>query len=79
MKLRLLLERLGHKINEPVFDQVIKYFSLCQKHGKLPGRFKLTLQDNVNFNYSVFINIMYIDNSSILYVIDGATRYWAAK
>ena len=79
MKLRLLLERSGHEVNKPALDRLTKYCSLCQKHGKSPGRFKFTLRDDVNFNYSIFVDIMYIDNSPILHVVDEATRYQAAK
>ena len=79
MKLRILLERSGQEVNKPVLDRFTKYCSLCQKHGKSPRRFKFILQDNVNFNYSIFINIMYIDNYPILYMVDKATRYQATK
>ena len=79
MKLRLLFEQSGHEINISTLDRLTKYGSLCQKHGKSPGCFKFTLQDNVNFNYSIFVDIMYIENSPILYVVDEAIRYQAAK
>ena len=44
MKLSLLLERSRHEINKPTLDQLTKYYSLCQKHGKSLGCFKFTLQ-----------------------------------
>lgn len=78
-RLRLLLERSGHEINKPTLDKLTKYCSYCQKHGKSPGRFKFTLRDDVNFNFTIFVDIMYIDNSPILHVVDEATRYQAAK
>ncbi len=78
-RLRLLLERSGHKINKLTLDKLIKYCSYCQKHGKLPGQFKFTLRDNVNFNFTIFVDIMYINNSPILHVVDEVTRYQAAK
>lgn len=75
MKLCLLFERSGYKINKPAFDRLTKYCSICQKHGKSPGSFKFTLRDDVTFNYLVFVNIIYIDNSLILYLIEKAIRY----
>ncbi len=79
MKLRLLLERSGHEVNKLILYQLTKYCSLCQKYGKSSGCFKFTLQDDINFNYSIFVNIMYIDNNPILHVVDETTRYQAAK
>ena len=78
-KLRLLLEQSGHKINKQTLDKLTKYCSYCQKHGKLPGRFKFTLRDDINFNFTIFVDIMYIDNSPILHVVDKATQYQAVK
>ena len=74
-RLRLLLEQLGHEINKQTLDKLTKYCSYCQKHGKSPGRFKFTLWDDINFNFTIFVDIMYIDNSPILHVVDEATRY----
>ena len=45
----------------------------------MPGRFKFILRDDVNFNYSIIVDIMYIDNSPILHIVDEATRFQAAK
>ena len=81
MKLQLLLERSGHgnDLDKAVLDKLTKYCSFCQKHGKSPGRFKFTLREDVNFNYSIFVDIMYIDSSLILHVVDEATRFQAAR
>ena len=79
MKLYLLLERSGHEVDKPALDKLTKFCSFCQKHGKSPGRFKFTLRDDVNFNYSIIVDIMYIDNSPILHVVDKATRFQAAR
>ncbi|SLM34773.1 integrase and r domain-containing protein [Lasallia pustulata] len=80
-RLRLVLERSGHgdNLNKKTLEHLIKYCSHCQKHGKLPGRFKFILRDDVNFNYSIIVDIMYIDNSPILHIVDEATRFQAAK
>ncbi|SLM34183.1 integrase core domain protein [Lasallia pustulata] len=60
-------------------EHLTKYCLHCQKHGKLPSRFKFILQDDVNFNYSIIVDIMYIDNSPILHIVDEATRFQAAR
>lgn len=51
----------------------------CQKYRKSPGQFKFTLKKDVNFKYLILIDIMYIDGSPILYVIDEATIFQTVK
>ncbi|KAK1990774.1 hypothetical protein LX36DRAFT_591973, partial [Colletotrichum falcatum] len=43
-------------------------------------RFKFTLYNNYNFNYKVFINIIYLDsNKLVLYIIDSVTTFNTIK
>jgi hypothetical protein len=78
-KLHDLLERSGHDVEKSALEKLSKFCIFCQKHGKSPGRFKFTLRDDVNFNYSVIVDVMYVENSPILHVIDEATRFQAAR
>ncbi|KAI0992010.1 hypothetical protein K3495_g16176, partial [Podosphaera aphanis] len=48
-------------------------------HGKSPGRFKFTLKDDCEFNYSIVIDIVYIDAKPALHVVDDATGFGAAR
>ena len=81
-KLYKVLERSGHDdVDKQVIDYLTKYCSHCQKHGKSLRRFKFILwkdQDS-NFNYFIFVNIIYINRNPILHVIDKATRFQAVK
>ena len=43
------------------------------------GRFKFTLKDDHKFNYSVIINIIYLNRKPVLQVIDSITAFEAAK
>ena len=52
---------------------------LCQRNGQKPRRFKFTLREEKDFNQSVYIDIMYVDNKPILHVVCEATRYQAAR
>ncbi len=74
-KLYDLLKRVDHEVKKSVLKKLIKFCTFCQKYAKFPKRFKFTLRDDVNFNYSVIINVMYVENSFILHVIDEATRF----
>jgi hypothetical protein len=75
-----LLERSGHESNRRAVERLTKFCHYCQKHGKSPGRFKFTLKnDDIDFNHSVFVDIMYIDNNPLLHIVDEATRFQAAR
>jgi hypothetical protein len=78
-KLHDLLERFDHDVKKSVLKKLSKFCIFCQKHEKSSERFKFTLRDDVNFNYSVIVDVMYVENSLILHVIDEATRFQAAK
>jgi hypothetical protein len=80
-KLHDLLERFDHDVKKSVLKKLSKFCIFCQKHEKSSERFKFTLRDdvNMNFNYSVIVDIMYIENSPILHVVDEATRFQAAR
>ena len=54
-------------------DQLTKFCSFCQKYGRSLGRFKFTLREDLDFNHLIFIDIMYIEGSLILHIIDKAT------
>ncbi len=80
-KLYDLLERFDHEVKKSVLKKLIKFCTFCQKHEKSSERFKFTLRDdvNMNFNYSVIVDVMYIENNLILHVIDEVTRFQAAR
>ena len=59
--------------------KLTRFCEQCQKFGKSPGRFKFKLRDEVNFNYTILIDIMYIDGNPILHIVDEGTRYQAAQ
>jgi len=56
-----------------------KFCHQCQMHGNAPGRFKFTLRDDLEFNYQVLVDVMFIDGKPILHVIDAATSFQAAR
>ena len=74
-----MLDRAGHKTNKKIIDNLTKYCTHCQKNGKSPSRFKFALNEDVNFNYSILVDIMYIDGDPILHFVDEATRFQAAR
>ena len=43
------------------------------------GRFKFTLKDNYKFNYSVIINIIYLNGKPVLQVINSVNIFRGAR
>ncbi len=80
-KLHDLLKRFDHEMKKSVLKKLIKFCTFCQKHEKSFDRFKFILRNdvNVNFNYSIIVDIMYIDNNLILHVVDERTRFQVVK
>ena len=77
-RLRRVLERAGHEVDSDTIEHIRKFCHHCQIHGKSPGRFKFTLRDDIHFNHTIIIDIMYIDNKPVLHAVDEATRFTAA-
>jgi hypothetical protein len=84
LRLVRLLERASHnddsRNHRQLLERITKYCSKCQKHAGALLRFKFTLRDdNLDFNHSVYIDIMYINGLPLLHVVDEATRFQAAR
>ena len=79
LRLVRLLERAGYDDNDHnhrrLLEHITKFCSKCQKHAGAPLRFKFTLRDNedLDFNHSVYIDIMYINGSLLLHIVDEAS------
>ena len=78
-RLHQLLERSGHNVELQALQYLTKYCEQCQKHGRSPGRFTFTLKDDLDFNYNVIIDIMYIGGKPVLHLVDEATRFQAGQ
>lgn len=46
---------------------------------QIHSRFKFTLKDEFEFNYSVIIDILYLEGKPVLHVVDSATSFNAAR
>ncbi|RFU23765.1 hypothetical protein B7463_g12573, partial [Scytalidium lignicola] len=76
-RLQRILDCAGHDIDKDTLKYLTKFCAHCQRHGKSPGRFRFNLQDDVNFNYSIIINVFYIDGKPVLHIVDEGTCYQA--
>jgi hypothetical protein len=48
-------------------------------HDNILGRLRFTIWDDINFNYWLIINVIYINGKSVLYAIDEIILFQAAK
>jgi hypothetical protein len=78
-RLQKLLYSAGHETDRLAIEQLTKFCHYCQKFGKSPGRFRFTLRDDVNFNYNIIVDIMYISGSPLLHIVDEGTRFQAGR
>jgi hypothetical protein len=81
MKLHDLLKRFDHEVKKAVLKKLTKLCIFCQKYAKSSERFRFILKDNANcnFNYSIIVDVMYIENHLILHVVDDVTRFQVAR
>lgn len=55
-----------------VFD---KFCYHCLIKGKTQQQFKFTLKKNIDFNYEIIIDVMYLDRLLVFNAIDTATTF----
>ena len=72
---RVLKRSRYNDVNRKAINYLTKYYSSCQKYGRSLGRFKFTLYKDLNFNHLVYVDIMYINGSLVLHIINEVTRY----
>ncbi|KAI0993887.1 hypothetical protein K3495_g14297, partial [Podosphaera aphanis] len=79
-RLAKLLEKSSHEYDRTLIEKISRFCKFCQKHSNAPGRFKFSLRsiDDVQFNHIVYADIMYIDGSPLLHVVDEGTRFQSA-
>lgn len=71
-----------HATNETleILKNISKSCDPCQRITTAPKRFRVTLgSEHVQFNEQILIDIMYIDGSPILHVVDSGTKFNAAS
>jgi len=78
-RLQALLYKAGHETNRLAIEQLTRFCHHCQKFGKSPGRFRFTLRDDVNFNYNIIVDVMYISGAPLLHIVDEGTRFQAGR
>lgn len=68
-----------YKTNKKIIDNLKIFYMYYQKYWKLHRGLKFSLKKDTNFNYSIFVNIIYTDSSPILHIINETTRFQVAR
>ena len=53
-----VLERAGQDADFKQIRTLTRFCRECQMNGRSPGRFKFTLYDDYDFNYSVYVDVL---------------------
>ena len=56
-----------------------KFCHYCQIKGKAPYHFKFILKKDVDFNYKIIIDIIYLDGKLVFHGVDAATAFQAGR
>ena len=74
-KLQKLLVRAGHNIDTKALKHIQKFCHHCQIYSQSPSHFRFMVCDDVSFNHSIIIDIIYINGKPVLHIIDKATHF----
>lgn len=79
-RLSHLLKGAGHTdVDASALEAISKFCHHCQLHSSAPQRFKFNLKDDVDFNYEIIVDIMYLLGLPVLHVVDLATSFQAGR
>lgn len=70
-----LLKQLRHNIKLEILKYFTKYYGQCQKYSQLPEHFAFTLKIDLDFNFNIIINIMYIKKKPVLHLADKKNNF----
>ena len=58
-----------------IIEKLNKFYKYYQFYIKSSKRFKFIIKNDIEFNYSIILNIFYINRNPVLYIINKAIIY----
>lgn len=52
-----------------------KFCHYCQIKGEVLQRLKFILKKDIDFNYEIIVNVMYLDKKPVLHTVDAAIAF----
>lgn len=82
-RLAAVLRRAADPKAEPGTSQELERLTagcdVCQRLSRAPGRFRVAIpDDNIVFNRTILVDLMYLDGRSLMHIVDKDTLYSAA-
>ena len=74
-RFQIVFDQINHDIDSHVFYQLIKYCEQCQRYNCFSKRFVCIIKNDVDFNFNLIIDILYINNKSVFHIIDETIRF----
>lgn len=78
-RLARVLYKSNHDFNMRALEQIQKFCHHCQMHEKAPGRFKFSLKDEYNFNHTIIVDVLYLNDKPVMHVVDVSTSFQNAQ
>ena len=78
-RLHHLLVQARHNPNLNIMLKIKKMCKHCQRHANASNRFRFKFQNNVNFNYTLLIDIIQLGEHEVLHIVNEATKFKAAR
>ena len=73
------MTRAGQDIEYKTIEMINKFCHYCQIKGEAPRRFKFILKKDIDFNYEIIVDIIYLDKKSVLHTVDATTTFQADR
>lgn len=74
-----LLHRAGRDVEDKVVEKLTRFYCQCQLYREAPGRFKVRLPEEYDFNHTISIDIVNMEGDNALRLINMATSYQAGQ
>ncbi|KAI0991742.1 hypothetical protein K3495_g16445, partial [Podosphaera aphanis] len=74
-----ILKRAGHNPDFQLIERLTKFCRDCQLHSNKPLRYKFSLHKDNEFNHTVYVDILWLEDGPVLHIVDEATSFSAAE
>ncbi len=78
-KLHKLFTRAGQNIEYKTIEIINKFYHYCQIKDKAPRCFQFQLKKDVDFNYKIIVDVIYLDRKHVLHTIDTITAFHSGR
>lgn len=78
-KLQKLLTQTSYDIEYKTIKIINKFCHYCQIKSGAPQRFKFTLKKDINFNYEIIVDVIYLNKKPVLYAVDTVTTFQTGR